>query len=237
MTLLSLALDGSGPSGGVALLEGDRIIEATTCPEGPGFGVTLYARVEGILAGNHLSVSDMSLLTVTLGPGSFTGLRFALGLAKGMALVHTIPLIGISTLALLAEEAKDKHPWILPLRDAGNGFLFYALYNALPDGIQEVTPPTMGQPQDVLTTLAAGVPEGTVYCCGPGVDPYAKSLMETLQDRLHTPNHPFAQPSPALLGQMGRMRFLQGAKPADLNLEPLYLRPPQAEMNLLESGK
>ncbi|MBF0419887.1 MAG: tRNA (adenosine(37)-N6)-threonylcarbamoyltransferase complex dimerization subunit type 1 TsaB [Magnetococcales bacterium] len=233
MTLRCLALDGSGPLGGVALLEGDRLVETTSCPEGPGFGVTLYARVEHLLTQHHVTVADLGLLTVTLGPGSFTGLRFALGLAKGMALVHGIPILGISTLALQAEASQGHHPWILPLRDAGQGLLFFALYNALADGTREVIPPSMGRLAEMSARLQATIPGETPLCCGPGVAMHAEGLEKM---RCHVPDHPHAQPSAALLGLMGLNRWRHGAQPAACNLEPLYLRPPQAEMKRLESG-
>lgn len=232
MMTKSLVLDGSGPQGGVALLEGGDVLASVTFAEGAGFGVTLFSRVAAILRENRLTVADLGLLTVALGPGSFTGLRFALGLAKGMALVHDVPIVGVSTLAMAATQVKDESDWILPLREAGNDYIFFSLYRTINQKITPVHPPTMGRFEDLLTMLQACLGEESVFCCGGGVDGMRNQLQASLGRRFLAHASPLLQPSPKLLGRMGLEIWQTGQFPNPMDLEPLYLRPPQAQMNL-----
>jgi len=235
VTIKSLALDGSGPLGGVALLEEEHVVASTTFAEGPGFGVALFAQVAEILAQNHLVVANLNLLTVALGPGSFTGLRFALGLAKGMAMVHDIPVVGVSTLALAAADVRENNGWILPIRDAGNHFVFYALYQSIHKKITPIFPPTMGRMDTLTTMLKTATGSEAVLCCGSGLKVVGDQLQELLRERFVVHENPFSQPSAGLLGRLGLETWRNNGKlPSPMDLEPLYLRPPQAEWNRRE---
>lgn len=229
----SLALDGSGPLGGVALLEGGHLLAEASFAEGPGFGVTLFTRIETLLEEHGLAVADLGLLTVALGPGSFTGLRVALGIAKGMALVHNIPIAGISTLAMEA-HAVEHEGWIVPLRDAGNDWLFYGLFKNTKGVVQESSPPTMGRFAE-LVAMSSDRPGGDAICfCGAGLVGSHRRLEECFGERFRASQTPYCQPSAALLGRMGHELWQKGELSSSLHLEPLYLRPPQAEMNRWE---
>ncbi|MBF0603289.1 MAG: tRNA (adenosine(37)-N6)-threonylcarbamoyltransferase complex dimerization subunit type 1 TsaB [Nitrospirae bacterium] len=234
MMTKSLVLDGSGPLGGVALLEGGDVLASATFAEGAGFGITLFGRAAALLKEHRLTVADLDLLTVALGPGSFTGLRFALGLAKGLALVHGVPIVGVSTLASVATQVVGEADWILPMREAGNDLLFFGLYRTLNQEIIPIQSPTMGRFEDLLTMLHICPDETTVFCCGCGVKGYRNQLQSTLGKRFCTHESPLPQPSPGLLGNMGLSIWRTGQFPNPMDLEPLYLRPPQAQMNRRE---
>ncbi|MBF0108623.1 MAG: tRNA (adenosine(37)-N6)-threonylcarbamoyltransferase complex dimerization subunit type 1 TsaB [Magnetococcales bacterium] len=228
----TLAVDGSGPEGGVALLEEDRIVEEVRFAEGSGFGVTLPTEVATLLERHGCSFADLGLLAVTLGPGSFTGLRIALGLAKGIALVHSLPIAGISTLELAATATGLTHGLVLSLKDAGGSLLFHALYRRDGDRLDCVLPPAMGSIEALVPSLlAATFFDEPVFCCGPGLDGCRIPLQAALGPRFLMPETPFVQPGPGLLGCRGLHHACPTRYPGSLELEPLYLRPPQAVMN------
>ncbi|MBF0423301.1 MAG: tRNA (adenosine(37)-N6)-threonylcarbamoyltransferase complex dimerization subunit type 1 TsaB [Magnetococcales bacterium] len=234
MTILSLALDGSGPQGGIALLNDTTTIDTAFFPEGSGFGVTMMAQLESLMRQHRLTPADLNLMTVASGPGSFTGLRVALGLAKGIALVRRIPIIGLSTLFLAASMNRQGAPWILAIRDAGHHHLFYALYVRRDAALTEKIPPTMGRVEDLDSMLADQVPEESVTCCGPGLSLHGDHLRARLKERFCSPGSPLSQPPPDVLGRLGFDLWRQGLPPAPADFEPLYLRPPQAQTQLKE---
>ncbi len=217
MKTRSMALDGSGPRGGIALLEDEIPLETIHFAEGPGFGVTLATQIEAILARHQWRTATLDLLTVALGPGSFTGLRVALGLAKGISLVHSIPIVGISTLELVAAATEPQHQELLSLRDAGNGLLFFALYHRQGKILTPRITPTMGSLESLISMLEPLVSHPTLFCCGPGLDTCRIRLEQHLGTRFRSPSTPHVPPSSDLLGRLGLALWRTGTFPPPSN--------------------
>ena len=97
-----LGLDCAGKTAGVALCtDGELFYESRLCA-GFTHSETLLPLCEEALRACRLSLQDISLLAVTAGPGSFTGLRIGLATVKGLAFAHGTPCAGVSTLEALA---------------------------------------------------------------------------------------------------------------------------------------
>ena len=165
---------------------------------------TLLEDVDALLRQAGAHPSDLDRLAVGLGPGSFTGVRIGLATARGLALSLDLPGSGISTLAALAAGA----PEALPVIDAKR---------------REVFTLVDGEPR-VLAPQELAFEEGAV-CVGDGARRY-RSLLEERgavvppdDDERHLPRARFHA---ALAGEPG---------PVD-ELEPLYLRVPDADRNL-----
>ena len=89
----------------------------------------LPVRVSQLLADHGFAAGELSALVVTLGPGSFTGVRVALAFCKGLAAGLGIPLFGIPTPDVLAFPfAFMEGSYLCPLIDAKKGEVFFALY-------------------------------------------------------------------------------------------------------------
>jgi len=165
---------------------------------------TLLEDVDALLRQAGAHPSDLGRLAVGIGPGSFTGVRIGLATARGLALSLDLPGAGVSTLAALAAGA----PGALPVIDAKRREVFTLL-----DG-----EPLALAPQEL--PVAAGT-----VCVGDGAKRYRKLLEERGavvppdDDDRHLPRARFHA---ALAGEPG---------PVD-ELEPLYLRVPDAERNL-----
>ncbi|MBI5857895.1 MAG: tRNA (adenosine(37)-N6)-threonylcarbamoyltransferase complex dimerization subunit type 1 TsaB [Sphingobacteriales bacterium] len=99
----------------------------------------LHSAINELLQKNNLQAADISAVAVSIGPGSYTGLRVGLSAAKGFCYALNIPLITVNTLQLLAagvkEEAKEL---IVPAIDARRMEIFTAVYDA---NLKEKTPP------------------------------------------------------------------------------------------------
>lgn len=94
-----------------------------------GEQLTLY--IQEILENNGLKPTDLNAVSVTSGPGSYTGLRIGVSTAKGLCFALGIPLIVIDSLRNLAELAKEKHPKriLCPMIDARRMEVYNAIYN------------------------------------------------------------------------------------------------------------
>jgi tRNA threonylcarbamoyladenosine biosynthesis protein TsaB len=106
---LLLSIDTCGPSGSVALARysGEEIeVLAQTALPGKTYSAALVPTIRDLLAAHSTSIAALTAIVVTSGPGSFTGIRIALATAKGLAELHSTPLIAVSRLAVLAYKAK-----------------------------------------------------------------------------------------------------------------------------------
>jgi tRNA threonylcarbamoyladenosine biosynthesis protein TsaB len=197
--VLTLAFDTATAVATSALVEDEEILG-----ERASRAQTLLEDVDALLRQAGAHPSDLDRLAVGVGPGSFTGVRIGLAVARGLALSLDLPGSGASTLAALAAGA----PGALPVIDAKRGEVFTLL-----DGEPHVL-----APQEV--------PLGSrTVCVGDGARRY-RALLEKRgaavppdEDERHLPRARFhAQ----LAGEAG---------PVD-ELEPLYLRVPDAERNV-----
>jgi tRNA threonylcarbamoyladenosine biosynthesis protein TsaB len=197
--VLTLAFDTATAVATSALADGDEILG-----ERASRAQTLLEDVDALLRQAGAHPSDLGRLAVGVGPGSFTGVRIGLAVARGLALSLDLPGAGVSTLAALAAGA----PEAVPVVDAKRREVFTLL-----DGVPRVLAPRE-------LPLAAGA-----VCVGDGARRYRALLEERGavvppdDDERHLPRARFHA---ALAGDPG---------PVD-ELEPLYLRAPDADRNL-----
>jgi tRNA threonylcarbamoyladenosine biosynthesis protein TsaB len=124
-----LALDTSTRAIGVALYDGEQVLSEVIWLSRDHHSVELAPAVAEALARCGVKADNLAVLCVALGPGSFTGLRIGLALAKGMALARRLPLVGVPTLdALAAAQPPRPEPLACVLR-AGRGRLAVGWYH------------------------------------------------------------------------------------------------------------
>ncbi|MDO8494265.1 MAG: tRNA (adenosine(37)-N6)-threonylcarbamoyltransferase complex dimerization subunit type 1 TsaB, partial [Deltaproteobacteria bacterium] len=123
-----LAFDTTTRQGSVALAEDDLLI----AEEVENFEIThterLLPSIDRMLRKAGWQFSDVEGLAVSIGPGSFTGLRIGLAAAKAFALANQIPLVGVSSLLALACNALPTEKPIVPILDAKRGEVYAAVY-------------------------------------------------------------------------------------------------------------
>jgi tRNA threonylcarbamoyladenosine biosynthesis protein TsaB len=123
-----LALDTSTHLAGLALCENGELRAEYTWDVGANHSVELLRRVEGLLQERGLSMTQISAVAAAIGPGSFTGVRVAVTVAKTLAFSLKAPLVGISTLDVIAyNHAAAAFP-VCALMEAGRGEFYAAFY-------------------------------------------------------------------------------------------------------------
>jgi tRNA threonylcarbamoyladenosine biosynthesis protein TsaB len=103
--------------------------------------------LEALLEESSMKIDDLEAVAFGAGPGSFTGLRIACGLAQGLAFARDLPVIGISTLEAMAEESGARR--VLACLDARMGEVYYAALEKQAAGWKEIVPAQCAAPQDV----------------------------------------------------------------------------------------
>ncbi|GAC1313160.1 MAG: tRNA (adenosine(37)-N6)-threonylcarbamoyltransferase complex dimerization subunit type 1 TsaB [Chloroflexota bacterium] len=125
---LLLALDTSTSVASVALFDGSRVLSETTWVAGREHSTRLLVEVQTALARVGRGIADVTGVVVARGPGSFTGVRVALSVAKGIAAGRGVPLWGISSLDVVAAAAGPTRVPVRALVEAGRGRIATALY-------------------------------------------------------------------------------------------------------------
>jgi tRNA threonylcarbamoyladenosine biosynthesis protein TsaB len=123
------AIDTATQYAGIALYSPDGVFAEETWFAGRNHTVELTPRLTRMLKLADLKVADLLALAVSLGPGSFTGVRIGLAMAKGLALPHKLPVIGVSTLEIAAYPLRASNLPIWSIVQAGRGRIIAACYN------------------------------------------------------------------------------------------------------------
>jgi tRNA threonylcarbamoyl adenosine modification protein YeaZ len=176
----------------------------------------LFPMIEAAMAEAGLAVADLDRIAVTVGPGSFTGIRVGVAAARGFALVTKVPAIGVTTLAVHAEAAAEKAPGrcVLAAIPARDGMLYAQSFG------RDLTP--FGDPWVASADELAGEAHARdALLAGPGADAVARALGGDGDERIV---HRDASPDVSALVRVARRAPLSGASP-----KPLYLRPPDAQ--------
>lgn len=217
-----LGLNAASDTLAVALARGE-IVRAEAWSEAPNrHGEHLFEAVEALLKLTEVKREGLGAVAVATGPGGFTGIRTALAAAKGMALVLDLPLIGVSTLLALAQQAPGAS-WVAPWIDARRGDVFGALYQREAGVLQEVLAPELASAEVWGDRLAR---RAGVLAVGSGALAHA-AVLEARGIALS--EDPMAHRLRAgTIATLGARAWRQGEVMALDEVQPAYLRPPSA---------
>lgn len=136
-----LAIDTATQYAGLALYNDDGVYAEESWFAGRNHTIELMPRIARMLKSANLTVTKLTAIAVSLGPGSFTGLRIGLATAKGLALPHKLPVIGIPTLEFVAYPLKDRKLPVWAIARAGRGRILAACYGTKDQDWQLISEP------------------------------------------------------------------------------------------------
>lgn len=188
---------------------------------------TLVPAIDFVCRQADVTLDEISVVAVDMGPGLFTGMRVGLASAKAIAQALRVPMIAISSLDLLAYPLRRTDKVIAAVIDARKGEIFYALYRQVPGGVQRVSEPTAGRVDDLVADLLARGQEAV--CVGDGAIRYREEIANG--PRVEVAEQFFAHPSSAPLVQLAHAKALREEWVNPWEVEAMYLRKPDAEIN------
>jgi tRNA threonylcarbamoyladenosine biosynthesis protein TsaB len=188
---------------------------------------TLAPAIEFVCQRTRIRLDEVSAVAVDVGPGLFTGLRVGVATAKAVASALRIPMIGLSSLDLLAYPERRTDRLIAAVIDARRGEVFWALYRQVPGGVQRQTEYRVSPPADVASELMASTTE--CLAVGDGALRYADVLAEV--DHLELGGTGSAHPSAAVLVELAHPLALREEFVHPSELVPLYLRKADVRIN------
>lgn len=220
---LLLALETSGGRGSVALLRGQVAVLEGRLPEQGATAETLLPALDALLADAGQRLADVQAFAVSIGPGSFTGLRIGVATVKGLAFGSDAPVAPVPTLAALALAAPAGEGPAVALLDARRGEVYAAGYavpgdvraDALPEGLYAVE------------ELLQGLPR-TCRLVGEGVAICGARLRDGLGAGVVLADDP-PWPRAKDVGRLGARLLARGAGCTADALVPRYVRRAEAE--------
>lgn len=225
--MLILGIESSTTQIGCAIGGHEGVLASAHSAKGKRHAEHLTPAIEFICAQAQIELSEIGLVAVDVGPGLFTGLRVGISTAKAIAFALRVPMIGVSSLDLLAFPMRFSPRLIVAAIDARRGELFYAFYRQVPGGVQRISDRTVGTADDLASELIASGEEALLV--GDGAHRYREDF-EGLA-RVEIVDVGSSYPSAASLVQLAHARALREEFRQIDEIAPIYLRRPDAEVN------
>lgn len=231
--MLILALDTSGFSGSVALLDGPCVLAERLLDPARRSAQTLAPGIDQLLAEQGRQPQDIGLVAVTTGPGSFTGLRVGVTTAKTLAYAVEGEVLGLSTLETIAHQVPGqllaRAAEIFAVMDAQRHELFVGQFHcAAAPASPTALPELVRAEPDKIVALAGWV--GTVspdaWLTGTGLERVPPGALP--QNSKVVPNQHWT-PLASTVGQLAWRDYSRGRRDDLWKLAPVYLRPSYAE--------
>lgn len=219
-----LGIDSSADTVAVALLE-DRTVLASFCGNmKKTHSNTLLPTVDYVLSYSGLKPDDIDLYSVSVGPGSFTGIRIGVATVKGLAFGKDTPVCAVSTLEAMAYSFSDREgAYVCPVLNARRGDVYNALFKIVKGIPQRITDDTSTHATELEKSLER---YENVFFCGDGVQVLNQYF---LKRTVNEQNELISYPSGYGVALAGMNAYASGNYTTGTELAPVYLKPSQAE--------
>jgi universal bacterial protein YeaZ len=211
-----IAFETSSDTASVSLMKADGFIQTRTSPGVTTHSQTILPMIQALLADAKLTVANCDAIAFGCGPGSFTGVRTACGVAQGLAFGAALPLIPVVSLMAMAQTCRTDHHVtdVLAILDARMKEVYWAQYRHDENGFwQTVIAPRITPPEAVM-------PDGEPAACGNGLIAYADAFAFLPVAARYTG----IVPDSAAVAILGKAAYQRGETIAAQAASPLYLR-------------
>lgn len=225
--MLVLGIESATTQVGVALGGHEGVLASAHSSKDRRHAESITPMIKFVCEQAGVELSEIRVVAVDIGPGLFTGLR--VGIASAMAVAHGlgVPMIGVSSLDLGAFAALHSSRLIIPVYDARRGEVFSAQYRAVPGGVQRITEPAVMTPEELAAELVALGEE--VLLLGDGSERYRECFDQV--DHVEFAGKGLWYPSARSLVELAHPKAVREEFVSPSEIEPLYIRLPDAEIN------
>jgi len=221
-----LAVETSCATPSVALLRGEEVLAEERASAGRHGAESLLPCLDVVLNRAGLALEEIQAFAISIGPGSFTGLRIGVATLKGLAFGTELPIAPVPTLAVLARAAPVARDPVVALVDARRGEFYAAAYGLEGAGRE----PVACEPAEGVYTpeqLAPLLPPACLLV-GEGAALCAERMRDLTRSDVQL--GPPAEPHARDVGVLGARRIARGEAVAAAALVPRYVRRAEAEV-------
>jgi tRNA threonylcarbamoyladenosine biosynthesis protein TsaB len=221
------ALETATMAGSVAILDdSEGLIGESRVSIDIAHSERLMSSVEWLLNASRLSIDDIDAFAVSIGPGSFTGLRIGLSTAKGLCFATQKPLVAVPTLDAFALSLPFCQHHICPMLDARKNEVYAGLYKSEGIALKKIMPECAVSPVDLLSEIK----ETTVFL-GNGADTHKRLIRDTLQKNAEFAPPSKMTPSASTVAETALEKIRAGIHADPVTLTPFYIRKSEAEIH------
>ena len=219
----NLAIETTSREGSVAMGRGDELLETIDLPAQRRHHVGLVPGLHRLCETHGIGPADVGEIYLSLGPGSFTGLRVAVAAVKMLALARGVKIVGVPTLDVVAQQAESTHRHVAVCLNLKRGQVYCGVYRREEAALRPVMDPALRTLEELLhaaprpmALLGEVLPE--LLTGGSGDVDEQVVLLPTEQARTRSET----------VWRIGRAMAQRGAYSDPLTLEPMYVRRPEA---------
>jgi tRNA threonylcarbamoyladenosine biosynthesis protein TsaB len=220
-----LGVDTSTMTAGIGVVEENEILVEVKFSVKITYSEILLSCIDLALKNVGLKIDHMDGFAISIGPGSFTGLRIGLSTLKGLSFATGKPLVPVPSLDALAHLSLYCQYPVVTMLDAKKNQVYAATYETKNGELKRQSDYLVIDLED----LVRGISQKTLFV-GPGAKLYQEKLIELLEDKAYFSQAEQSLPSGATVAFLGRKKLILGQYEDIVNLEPMYLRKSEAEL-------
>ena len=231
--MIILGIDTSTKCGSVALISEEEILGEIKLNLEVTHSERLLLIIDSLLKWSKVTLKDLSGIAVTKGPGSFTGLRIASSIAKGLCYANNIPLLSCSTLEALASNINYSSYKICPVLDAKRNEVYTALFENKGSGLPKRLTKDVAIP---LSDFLERIDKDTIFL-GNNIYQFIKEIKNKLGKKAHFVLDNKNQISSLNVAYIGLKKYKKGTIEDIETFAPVYLRKSDAELFLKRKNR
>lgn len=213
-----LGVDTSTPIGSVGLIDGENFVGEHSLNIVQTHSSRLIPAIDQILKWANLTVHELDACAVGVGPGSFTGVRIGVGAVKALCYAIRKPIVGVSTLAAVADNLRFTNALICPILDARRNEIYGAVFHG-GEGLERKSDDLCVPIESFLDR----VNDPAVFV-GDGLKRYTDAILKRFGKNAIFASAAFNVPRGSNIAQLGYERILKGGTDDYFSLTPNYVR-------------
>ncbi|MCI0469504.1 MAG: tRNA (adenosine(37)-N6)-threonylcarbamoyltransferase complex dimerization subunit type 1 TsaB [Nitrospirae bacterium] len=220
-----LAIETSTMFGGLAVLDSGNLIAESRLNVRTTHSERLLPEIRYIMSQSGLSITDIDVFAISIGPGSFTGLRVGLSAVKGLVYPTDAKLVSVPTLEAFAWNIPFSAYPVCPLLDARKKEVYAGLFRWSDNGFIRV----INEQAVSIDNLISKIKEKTIFI-GEGAMIYRENIQKGLGEMAIFAPPQAMSPSPSNVAFLGMIKALRGDFDDPVTLAPYYIRKSEAEV-------
>lgn len=230
LSMKVLGIDTSTRCGSIGLIDGQEVISDYLLNIPVTHSERLLDAVEFVLREVRLPIQEVDGWAISLGPGSFTGLRIGVSTVKGLSFATQKPVAGVSSLDVLASQVSPTPYLICPILDARKGEIYTAFYRYDETNLLKRCSDYQAiKPEDLVNNI-----KEKVIFIGEGVKTYGDYLGNFLTSFALFPNPSLQVPQGSVVARLGSKLLTKGDGLDLKTFTPIYVRVSEAEIKWQE---